>query len=83
MGFLLKVSDLLSVFEQDMPLEWWKEEINHFRLGIKINSKEKTLYEIKLVCLTPSLTFDEILKLKPRSIILTSGTLSPMDSWEK
>lgn len=36
-----------------------------------------------MVCLTPSLTFIDLLKLSPRSIILTSGTLSPLDSWEK
>ncbi len=33
------------------------------------------------MCLTPSLTFKDILKFGPKSIILTSGTLTPLDSW--
>jgi regulator of telomere elongation helicase 1 len=33
-------------------------------------------------CLDPSVTFAEIKKLNPRSIILTSGTLTPLNSFE-
>ena len=33
------------------------------------------------ICLNPSYIFKQLVKKKPRSIILTSGTLSPMDSF--
>ena len=33
-------------------------------------------------CFSPGVGFKQILKLKPRSIILTSGTLSPLPSFE-
>lgn len=39
-------------------------------------------YRIELRCLVPWLTFDEIQKYSPRSIIFTSGTMSPLESWE-
>ena len=31
----------------------------------------------------PFLTFQDLKKMKPRSIILTSGTLKPLQTWEK
>ena len=34
------------------------------------------------ICLNPSYIFKQIANKKPRSIILTSGTLSPMDSFQ-
>eukprot|EP01022_Parablepharisma_sp_SALTPOND_P026354 TRINITY_DN629_c0_g1_i1.p1 TRINITY_DN629_c0_g1~~TRINITY_DN629_c0_g1_i1.p1 ORF type:complete len:1040 (-),score=124.45 TRINITY_DN629_c0_g1_i1:3267-6386(-) len=37
---------------------------------------------IKVYCLNPGIGFANLIKAKPRSIILTSGTLSPMDSLE-
>ena len=40
-------------------------------------------YELKLICLTPSLTFQDILNKKPYSLILTSGTMAPLDAWQK
>lgn len=38
---------------------------------------------IGLRCLVPWLTFKDIMKYKPRSILLTSGTLKPLGMWEK
>jgi Rad3-related DNA helicase len=35
-----------------------------------------------LLCFNPSLAFASLKKEKPRSIILTSGTLAPLDSFE-
>jgi Rad3-related DNA helicase len=35
------------------------------------------------LCFNPALAFDSLKKMRPRSIILTSGTLAPLDSFEK
>jgi len=39
--------------------------------------------ELKVFCFNPGIGFMEIMSKGPRSILLTSGTLSPMDSLEK
>lgn len=39
-------------------------------------------YSLQMRCLVPWLTFKEISAKEPRCIIFTSGTLSPLDSWE-
>lgn len=39
-------------------------------------------YSMQMKCLVPWLTFKEIAAKEPRCIIFTSGTLSPLDSWE-
>ena len=46
----------------------------------KLKAKAKTL---SFWCFNPGIGFRKILKLKPRNIILTSGTLSPMDSFQQ
>lgn len=62
----------------------------------KIHQEKKTLYEeaggfikdfsktktLSLWCLTPSITMQILKSLQPRCFILTSGTLSPLDSYE-
>lgn len=35
-----------------------------------------------LYCFNPKFMFDKIMKLNPKSIIITSGTLSPLKSWK-
>ena len=40
-------------------------------------------YSIGLKCLVPWLTFQDIVRFRPRSILLTSGTLKPLNMWEK
>lgn len=37
---------------------------------------------IRLCCLNPYYTFKSIIALKPHSLIITSGTLSPIDIYE-
>jgi len=34
-----------------------------------------------MVCLVPFLTMKNILNMQHRNIILTSGTLSPLETW--
>lgn len=40
-------------------------------------------YSVGLKCLVPWLTFQDIVRFRPRSILLTSGTLNPLNMWEK
>jgi hypothetical protein len=51
--------------------------INHYKIivGLEKNSNDMKEPSFKLLCLTPSFTFKEILEKGPRSIIMTSGTL--------
>lgn len=35
------------------------------------------------MCMTPSIAFKEIVNRGPRSIILTSGTMTPLPVWEQ
>ena len=60
---------------------WIDKEIYHYRLHIKRNAMNKDLFTFGMKCLVPWLTFEGIQKYSPRSIILTSGTLQPLEMW--
>jgi Rad3-related DNA helicase len=65
---------------------WIEDEFNHFRLYVSRNSLGSNIigsYVVGLRCLVPWLTFKDIIRFKPRSILLTSGTLKPLPMWEK
>jgi len=84
--FCKKVHDLLKPFVYNINHNKDEHEINHYRLNI--SKKNSTInnsftYNIGLTCLMPFLTFQDLQKYKPRSIILTSGTLKPLQTWEK
>eukprot|EP00850_Spirogloea_muscicola_P004440 SM000019S04984 [mRNA] locus=s19:321229:329309:- [translate_table: standard] len=60
-----------------------KERLRDFRLVVqKIFNQDAGMSKVtfNLWCLNPAVAFDELAKLS-RSIILTSGTLSPLDSF--
>jgi regulator of telomere elongation helicase 1 len=46
------------------------------------NRKKRQCRTLSFWCFNPGLGFRKILKLEPRAIVLTSGTLSPMRSFE-
>lgn len=46
-------------------------------------SFEASKKQLGYICLNPSYIFRQLAVKKPRSIILTSGTLSPMDSFSE
>lgn len=48
----------------------------------EIDQRKRAARTIGFWCFNPGLGFKRVCLLKPRSIILTSGTLSPMDSFE-
>ena len=60
--------------------------INDFKIVIGKTSKEEIKdydnKELNVICLNPAFGFFELIKRKPRTIILTSGTLSPMNTFE-
>ncbi len=56
------------------------DDLIHFRTVV---SKKNDYLSVELMCLNPQYTFQQLLKSKPRSIIVTSGTLSPMDLFVK
>ncbi len=53
-----------------------------FTSSAELQRKKVDIRCMKAFCFNPGLAFTELLKSNPRSIILTSGTLSPMDSLE-
>ena len=64
-----------------------KEENNDYMFNIskikkKKNNKGEINFRINIFCFNPGLEFGEILKFNPYRIILTSGTLSPIDIFE-
>ena len=37
--------------------------------------------KVSFICLDPKNGFKRVISLKPRSIIVTSGTLNPLNTW--
>ena len=56
--------------------------ISHYKLLRKIPEKSMDNLVLNLMCQNPGLCFKNINEQKPKSIILTSGTLTPFDSYE-
>eukprot|EP01022_Parablepharisma_sp_SALTPOND_P000088 TRINITY_DN1003_c0_g1_i10.p1 TRINITY_DN1003_c0_g1~~TRINITY_DN1003_c0_g1_i10.p1 ORF type:complete len:945 (+),score=123.31 TRINITY_DN1003_c0_g1_i10:294-3128(+) len=54
-----------------------------FKTSSEMQRKKVDARSLKAFCFNPGLAFLELLKANPRSIILTSGTLSPMESLER
>jgi hypothetical protein len=83
----MKVKKLVSVkIFKSIEKEWLDDELSHHRLHVNrspqpIGSGDS--YSIGLKCLVPWLTFQDIARFRPRSILLTSGTLKPLSMWEK
>ena len=55
---------------------------NISKIKKKKNNKGEINFRINIFCFNPGLEFGEILKFNPYRIILTSGTLSPIDIFE-
>lgn len=48
---------------------------------MSVGPKNQKSFSLKLNCLNASFTFQRITEQKPRSIILCSGTLGPLEIW--
>ena len=62
------------------------DEVNHFYLLFRNEERPGQFRKQKTLCFwcfNPGLGFKKILKLNPRAVILTSGTLSPMHSFQQ
>lgn len=81
--------------KSDINAVWDFHDINHFNLtietekygynkfGKKTNFNKKWLdTKLRLICLTPKFTLQQLSSYNPRSIIFTSGTLQPMEDYE-
>ena len=82
---LIKITDFFSFIKilYKNYLETKKKKnsyISNFRINLK---KEKETIFINLICMSPSFTFKRIQDLNPLSIIITSGTLSPIKNFIK
>ncbi|CAD8198204.1 unnamed protein product [Paramecium pentaurelia] len=73
----------LDNFTQDNEDNQDNEQLNYYdfyKLVVKKNNQNQI--SLNMWCLDPSLAFKKLLSQNIHSIILTSGTLSPMESWQ-
>ena len=57
-----------------------KSSSDHY---LMISEQGNKVKKLQVICFNPAFAFHELLSKKPRSIILTSGTLSPLDTFEE
>eukprot|EP01022_Parablepharisma_sp_SALTPOND_P034715 TRINITY_DN926_c8_g1_i1.p2 TRINITY_DN926_c8_g1~~TRINITY_DN926_c8_g1_i1.p2 ORF type:complete len:1015 (-),score=128.69 TRINITY_DN926_c8_g1_i1:3623-6667(-) len=72
-----------SQANQTGSIEDFKVVVSNEEESEKDSSNEGSNRSLKVFCFNPGIGFIELLRAVPRSIILTSGTLSPMDTLEK
>eukprot|EP01017_Pseudomicrothorax_dubius_P017851 TRINITY_DN19992_c0_g1_i2.p1 TRINITY_DN19992_c0_g1~~TRINITY_DN19992_c0_g1_i2.p1 ORF type:complete len:233 (+),score=36.50 TRINITY_DN19992_c0_g1_i2:196-894(+) len=67
----------------DPDIIWEDNEVNHYRVYVHLETHDgTTLVWLSLWCLDPSIAFAELSRQRPHSYILTSGTLTPIASYE-
>jgi regulator of telomere elongation helicase 1 len=82
LAFMLSYEDLLKSALQE-HVDWTQVHSNHFSCNFSLEqSSDPSSFQVSYWCLNPGVTFNAISMLKPISIILTSGTLSPLESYE-
>jgi DNA repair helicase Rad3 len=77
---LVQIGSYLENFEKE--LGWEKTTINHFRTFFQSSKTDQRNCKINLACLDPGICFNEILAEGPHNIILTSGTLTPFETYQ-
>jgi len=63
---------------------WTQIDVNHYSMYVQTimgGNRDKNEVELCLRCHSPSFAFKKIVDQDPRSIIFTSGTLSPMEGY--
>jgi regulator of telomere elongation helicase 1 len=87
-------SETIARFKQSFALIYnlWKNyeksrrnifadnDFEHFRTVVELTDNKQI--RLRLMCLNPFYSFKSVIALKPHSMIVTSGTLSPMDVYE-
>ncbi|CAD8086484.1 unnamed protein product [Paramecium sonneborni] len=81
--FMKNVFDLIKVDDerekQKLSLNSLQNEFNQYKLSFLIDQSNQL--SINMWCLEPSLAFQRLCNKSIYSILLTSGTLTPMASW--
>ncbi|CAD8071079.1 unnamed protein product [Paramecium primaurelia] len=81
--FMKNVYDLIIVEDerekQKLSLDSLQNEFNQYKLSFILDQSNQL--SINMWCLEPSLAFSRLFNKNIYSIMLTSGTLSPMPSW--
>ena len=78
--FFKVVSDLWRNHSECSKQLIKEQDVNHFRCHYDYSEPQHI--KVSLWCMNPYYTFREILQAGPRSVIVTSGTLSPIDAFE-
>ncbi|WXG39906.1 MAG: helicase C-terminal domain-containing protein [Candidatus Freyarchaeum deiterrae] len=72
------ILDRLRVYWVYHFFENFFQSSEKFYVGV-LNLRSKNNPQLEWLCLEPKIGFDQILNEKPRAVILTSGTLSPLE----
>ena len=63
-------------------LSWEETSINHYQAFFVSTKADQRNCKVSIACLNPGICIEEILSEKPHNILLTSGTLTPFESYE-
>ncbi len=88
-NFMMQVHSLLEVHRMGVKarkedkLSWSDDSVNHYKLSISTRrNRDLDEKEVAMWCFSPSVQFANLMDQQVRSVLLTSGTLSPFDSFE-
>lgn len=81
------ISKVAYLFLEQVKIEKGAGNISSFKNPIRnyslfVELKESDVVSFTMCCLDPSIAFKALLDHKVHNILLTSGTLTPFDSWE-
>ena len=64
---------------------WDSNSINHFKLYIRNDpeGRDENLVILNFWCFNPKLAFEKLIKRNINSILLTSGTMQPFNSYSQ
>ncbi|EAS06738.2 DNA repair helicase (Rad3) (macronuclear) [Tetrahymena thermophila SB210] len=81
-GFIVGICDMYEQEQLFLKGKTIKKLSDYYKFYFHKSSTKYEQSSINLWCLDPSVAFQNILNEGPYSIMLTSGTLHPMNSWE-
>ncbi|KAL4484221.1 hypothetical protein ABPG72_003505 [Tetrahymena utriculariae] len=81
-GFIVGICDMYEQEQLFLKGKTTKKLSDYYKFYFHKSSSKYEQSSINLWCLDPSVAFQNIMNENPYSIMLTSGTLHPMNSWE-
>ncbi|KAL4435809.1 hypothetical protein ABPG74_015777 [Tetrahymena malaccensis] len=81
-GFIIGICDMYEQEQLFLKGKTVKKLSDYYKFYFHKSSNKYEQSSINLWCLDPSVAFQNIMNESPYSIMLTSGTLHPMNSWE-